>query len=175
MTTMDASCRIRSAGAIYLKGTGSVTQGGKTSRDRRHAPRHLAAFSFWFRPTGGRERFSGWMLNLSNSGAAFLTATEHAPAVGDQVELLPMYSQDRLVREESPALPLVGRVVRLDCDDGTTRRVALHFPAQVPARLLWGRTDNAAVARPISRLPAPLPPPARPSCPERHPAAAGPA
>ena len=98
------------------------------------------------------------MFNFSTRGAAFLTASENAPKVGDKIELLPMYSRDRLVREESPPLPVSGRVLRVSPEDGATRRVAVRFGPDVPAELATLRGATSTMACKNLGTPSPMPP-----------------
>ena len=74
------------------------------------------------------------MLNESTGGAAFLTASGEVPPIGARVELIEMPSPDPLVRAGAGPLPRFGRVIRHDAGDGLTRRVAVRFEADRPAR-----------------------------------------
>lgn len=103
--------------------------------ERRKDVRHPRAFAFWHRAAASGPRVSGWMLNMSAGGAAFLTATEHAPPVGTRLELSEMPTRDRLVREGAWPLPRYARVVRHDDEMGVTCKVAVRFEAECDAPL----------------------------------------
>ena len=106
-----------------------MSQAADQSPERRCEPRRPAAFAFWFEPEPGRGRASAWMLEMAGRSAAFLTATVDAPPPGSRLRLVEMHSQDRMVREGSPALPRFARVLRVDGAPGVTRRVAVRFEA----------------------------------------------
>ena len=114
--------------------------------DRRAEGRRLAAYAFWFHPVGGAGRASAWMLNESAGGAAFLTAVQDAPAVGQRLRLTEMHSPDETVREEHRPLPAFARVVRREDEEGVTRRVAVRFEADAPADLGAMRASRFAAA-----------------------------
>lgn len=101
------------------------------------------------------------MFNLSAGGAAFLTSAEKTPAVGEFVRFREMYSEDRLVRDGSPALPEHARVLRVDDAEGVTRRVAVRFEANVAAAHVRLRTGQSVVGCSRRREPSspPLPAP----------------
>jgi hypothetical protein len=103
--------------------------------ERRSDPRNPTACAFWFRQVPGGQLTSGWMFNHSAGGAAFLAAAADAPEPGDRLTLSDMYCPDRFVRDRCPFLPRYARVVRLDHEDGVTRRVAIRFEVDVPADL----------------------------------------
>lgn len=119
-----------------------MQQPGPTSAERRAEPRLPKAFAFYFRHTDDQHRSSAWMLDSSGSGAAFLTAVEQAPPIGQWIELFEMPAHDRLVREDAGPLPRYARVLRHDEGLGMTRRVAVRF--ETP--------QHAVVARPRTRL-----------------------
>jgi hypothetical protein len=126
------------------------------------------AFGFWFRPPGREWPAAAWMLNLSARGAAFLAAAEHAPGVGEWLELGEMHSANRSVREAAVPLPSHARVLRVDDPDTPTRRIAVQFETGVSETLGPDRRDDATAwcgGRRTSRQDAwlPLPDPWRPS------------
>ncbi len=99
------------------------------------------------------------MLNVSTGGAAFLTATDHAPPLGTLIQLKEMFSRDQTVREVNPPLPPFARVLRVEHDDyGTTRRVAIRFEADVPDAL--PSLQRGQFVASCSGLRVPLVPPA---------------
>ncbi|MFH1748679.1 MAG: PilZ domain-containing protein [Planctomycetota bacterium] len=136
-----------------------MSQPPEAYQERRLEPRHPAAFAFWFSAADDRQRTGAWMLNYSSSGAAFLTATEAAPVLGDRIRLQEMYSRDRMVREGNPALPAFARVVRLDETPGVTQRVAVRFEAEVPDQINERELRRSVAACPESQHPAAPPPP----------------
>ncbi len=101
--------------------------------ERRADVRHPKAFAFWLRPVNGARRVSAWMLDMSAGGAAFLTAVDDAPSIGERIELIEMHTHDRLVREGAGPLPPFARVLRHDNSGGVTRRVAVRFESDEQA------------------------------------------
>jgi hypothetical protein len=95
-------------------------------RERRIDVRRPAAFPFWITSVGGTTA-SAWMLNLSDGGAAFLVARNQAPQVGERLVLAEMFCRDSTVQAATPPLPPRARVLRIEDDEGTTRRVAVRF------------------------------------------------
>jgi len=127
--------------------------------DRRAEPRRPAAFAFWFAPAGGGRRASAWMLNYSTRGAAFLTAAQNTPRVGDRIRLTEMYADDPLIRQEHLPLPQFARVLRCEEEEGgATRRVAVRFETDVQAELGHLHSSEFAAACRDKR-PLPIPPP----------------
>ncbi len=109
-------------------------------------------------------RVSAWLLDISAGGAAALTAEATVPAVGQRVELSEMNSPDRVVREETVALPRYARVLRHDEGSGITRRIALRFESPNPT--LAGDEQRRAVTAVCPRPPgAPPTPPPLPTAP----------
>ena len=135
-----------------------MSQAPEHINQRRHEPRRPAAFAFWFYPPEANGRASGWMFNLSAGGAAFLTSADKTPAVGEFVRFREMYSEDRFVRDGSPALPEHARVLRVDDAEGVTRRVAVRFEADVAAAHVLPRTGQSVVGCSRRREPSPPPP-----------------
>ena len=130
-------------------------------RERRDEERRPAAFAFWFGPAGSNRRSSAWMFEFSDSAAAFLTAADNAPNVGQRLELAEMFSMDRLVREGCPGLPHFARVVRVGTGDGVTRHVAVRFEADDSVQLPASRPGQlVATCSERSLPPMPVPPPA---------------
>ncbi|MCK4343586.1 MAG: PilZ domain-containing protein [Phycisphaerae bacterium] len=117
--------------------------------ERRRDPRQPQAFAFWIRPVSSPNRVSAWMLDVAAGGAAFLTAIDEAPPVGERVELLEMHTTDRMVREGAAPLPPFARVVRHDDSDGITRRVAVRFEAddEEPLEDIERKTTTACAPR----------------------------
>jgi hypothetical protein len=126
--------------------------------DRRQHARTPRAFAFWIQPAHDVPRTSAWMLNTSAGGAAFLTASQDAPALGTRIELLEMLCHDRLVREDAGSLPRYARVLRHDETETLTCRVAVQFEEQNHV------TDNPPKSQqgqewcPFSRTGSPPPP-----------------
>jgi hypothetical protein len=105
------------------------------------------------------------MLDLSTSGAAFLTPATEVPAVGVRVELIEMQCPDRLVREGAGPLPRFARVLRHDDARGVTRRVAVRF--EVDAQTETDTRHHRVTTMTCPQMPrAPLIPPGLP-VPER--------
>jgi hypothetical protein len=102
--------------------------------ERRCHPRQPKAFAFWFAAADPARRCSGWMLNTSEGGAAFLTARGQAPRVGERIALAEMVACDRVVREDDGPLPPFARVLRHDDTEGITCRVAVRFETDARAR-----------------------------------------
>ncbi len=127
--------------------------------ERRRDVRRPRAFAFWLRPEHAARRASGWMLDVSAGGAAFLTAAGEAPPVGVRVELTEMPTADRVVREDAQPLPRFARVLRHDEPLGVTRRVAVRFEADVESDEQTCRARTVRRARTIA-IPPPVPPPA---------------
>lgn len=138
--------------------------------ERRREPRQPRAFAFWVRPLGQRRRISAWMLDMAPGGAAFLTAADEAPRIGQRVALVEMATADRLVREDAAPLPRRARVLRHDEGAGVTRRVAVRFEADARAPRRSARRGTVAAARsaPAAVPPGPgplaAPPPDRAAC-----------
>lgn len=128
------------------------------TRERRAEPRQPKAFAFWIQPALGGPRTSAWMLDMSISGAAFLTAASAAPPIGSFVRLIEMQIRDRVVREDSGPLPSLGRVLRHDSSDGATRRVAVRFEASGRVSDVSDTWKAASMAREILRV-GKIPPP----------------
>lgn len=128
--------------------------------ERRRDPRHPKAFAFWVRTRPAERRVGAWMLDLSAGGAAFLTESADAPAVGQRIELVEMQSRDRIVREDAGPLPMFARVLRHDDASGVTCRVAVRFEADaaVPLRPRVHQVDTMAC--PSAPGCPPVPPPA---------------
>ena len=106
------------------------------------------------------------MTDVSASGASFLTSADRAPSVGDRIQLVEMFSQDRLVREENLRLPASARVVRIDPASGVTLQVAVRFEAGVSAGLPIGHPGRFVAECPEQRAaPASPPPPLSPGDP----------
>jgi hypothetical protein len=81
------------------------------------------AFSFWFRRPYADQHVGAWMLSKSEASASFLTSADHAPKVGETLELTePCDSSDA-----SAPIPKVGRVVGLDNSHGGAQRVDISF------------------------------------------------
>ncbi len=57
------------------------------------------------------------MLNVSETGAAFLAPERRRMFVGSPLHLEAMHSSSRLVRETAPSLPPEARVVRIEPSD----------------------------------------------------------
>ena len=112
-----------------------MPQPSRFVQERRRHPRRPAAYAFWVQRSQAQQRSGAWMLNISSGGAAFLTAAEHAPRVGERLKLAEMYSAGRLVREGALPLPPVARVIRMDDSEGATRRVAVRFVSEIDSRL----------------------------------------
>lgn len=140
-----------------------MSQHLRFSEDRRRHPRRPAAYTFWVQRTDVRTRSGAWMLDISSSGAAFLATSEHAPRVGERLELAEMHSADRFVRDGALPLPPVARVVRVDESAGVTRRVAVRFICEVdmPLQTRQRRYTGAALSPTprSSRLDDIVPPP----------------
>lgn len=118
-----------------------------SGRDRRSEPRQPKAFALWVQRVGHADRTSAWMLDVSVGGAAFLVPRAEAPAVGELVEFSEMPTTDPFVREGALPLPTLARVLRHDTGEGLTRRVAVRFEADLPARLAGNRHRVAAACR----------------------------
>lgn len=144
----------------FSRGSEAVRQLPESRVERRREPRAPRAFAFWVRPVGSHNRVSAWMLDVSTRGAAFLTAAEEAPRVGERIELEEMLTTDRMVREGADALPGHARVVRHDPSEGITQRVAVQFEADAQEPLGGGREKLVAASLPLARaaaVPPPLP------------------
>jgi len=92
--------------------------------ERRGGRREAAAFSMRFQREGGAAHWNGgWVVDLSPTGAAFLTMDEDLPEVGDEVELgdLPRWASG------SAEKPRRARVTRIDDLPGLTRKIAVEF------------------------------------------------
>jgi hypothetical protein len=135
-----------------------LEQPSPSAAERRHDRRQSKAFAFWVRPEGESQRISAWMLDIGIGGAAFLTASEQAPPVGQRLELYEMLTRDRLVREDAAPLPPFARVIRHDPSEGVTRRIAVRFEADAkqPTDANETRIMTAAAHEPQY---IPLPPP----------------
>lgn len=138
-------------------------QCASASVERRSEPRYPKAFAFWIRLASGRRRTSGWMLDISTRGAAFLTPATEAPPVGARIELIEMQSSDRVVREGACPLPQFARVLRHDETRGVTCRVAARLEADSDAETDVGRYRIATMACPHLPTTPPLVPPPIPS------------
>jgi len=136
-----------------------VEQRVAVETERRRDPRIPRAFAFWLRPEHAARRVSGWMLDVSAGGAAFLTAAGEAPPVGVRVELSEMPTGDRVVREDAQPLPRFARVLRHDEPVGVTRRVAVRFEADVESDERT-RHDRAVRRVRTMAIPRPVAPPA---------------
>jgi hypothetical protein len=136
-----------------------VQQPAPVFAERRSEPRLPKAFAFWIRPAGSERRISAWMLDTSTGGAAFLTAADETPPVGQRLELMEMQTADRVVREDSQPLPAFARVLRHDGLDGATRRVAVRFEADERPPLHKPEKQPVVVSRLRSRVAPPPPPP----------------
>ncbi len=130
-----------------------------TSTERRRDPREPKAFALWLRAEKGDRRTSAWMIDMSVGGAALLTAADRAPAIGERVQLMEMYSHDRFVREGLSNLPLYGRVLRHDDTPGLTRRLAVRFEADDQAGLAHEQCTIVTAACPQAFRHSPFPPP----------------
>lgn len=107
--------------------------------ERRGDSRRPAAFSFEFRRPGDAIGHMGWMVNLSDRGALFVTAHHDLPDVGEELVLHseglspPAYITDPLRPRLEPRgalrLPPTARVVRIEPDPGVAKRVAIEFDA----------------------------------------------
>jgi hypothetical protein len=129
--------------------------------DRRSEPRSPAAFAFWYRAADEQNWHSAWMLNTCTGGAAFLTAADEAPRIGQRLLLREMHCPDRFVRDGCPPLPASARVLRIDDQDGPTRRVAVRFEADVSAELEQRRCQQCSTSRRQGKSTPPPPPLAR--------------
>lgn len=125
--------------------------------ERRRDKRTPAAFGFWFRRDGASEPHSAWMLDTSAGGAAFLTAADAAPAIGELLQLSEMHCNDQLVREHAAGLPRAGRVLRVEPDQSATRRVAIRFESADECSLAPRGAKFEPRTLPQSRIP-PVPP-----------------
>jgi hypothetical protein len=135
-----------------------VSQAANQGPERRCEPRRPAAFALWVEPESARTRASAWMLEIAGRSAAFLTAAADAPAAGARLRLVEMFSQDPMVREDSPVLPRFARVLRVDEAPGVTRRVAVRFEADADTPRPHEQTWRFVTARP--QEPGwPMPPP----------------
>jgi len=136
-----------------------VEQRAAGETERRRDPRSPRAFAFWLRPEHAARRVSGWMLDVSAGGAAFLTAAGEAPPIGVRVELSEMPTRDRVVREDAQPLPRFGRVLRHDEPSGVTRRIAVRFEADVESAAQCSHSRAVQRVR-TAPVPPPVPPPA---------------
>jgi hypothetical protein len=137
----------REPARALFTGLPAVQQQADNEVERRADVRQPAAFAFWIQPARRDPRFAAWMLNLSAGGAAFLTAADDAPALGERLELLEMATTDRVVRNDARELPRFARVLRHDDSEGVTRRVAVRFEADVDASLAAGEQRGMSAAR----------------------------
>lgn len=80
-----------------------------------------------FHRDGGASWTGGWVVDLSPTGAAFLTMDENTPAVGDELELddLPCWAGGSSA--EASERPRRARVTRIDALPGLTRKIAVEF------------------------------------------------
>jgi len=68
-------------------------------RNRRHEPRRqylLRAFVAWRRHGAAMWR-RGWLNDISVSGASLLVSTEGQPNAGQEIDLLPRYSEEAVL------------------------------------------------------------------------------
>lgn len=116
--------------------------------ERRCEPRWPTAFAFWFQRPDTREKCSGWMVDVSRGGAAFLVSPEIAPPVGESLRLFEMYLPDGVVAATTPELPRQARVLRVEgATDASIQRVAVRFEHAVAARLAPRERRRAAVLK----------------------------
>ncbi|GEM_PF-1677104 len=127
--------------------------------ERRRQPRQTKAFAFWFRRPDGEQRSSGWMLDMSAGGAAFLTTPEEVPPVGERIELIEMQTSHPVVREDAAPLPPFARVLRHDDPEGALRRVAVRFETDARACPGQPEAQGAVAARPRPVCRSLVPPP----------------
>lgn len=70
----------------------------RTRQDRRRENRRVVAGRIlWNRP-GRRVNYIGWLSDVSNSSASFITAQSCRPAVGEHVELMGNNNKSRQCR-----------------------------------------------------------------------------
>jgi len=122
--------------------------------ERRHEPRRPAACAIWYRPTDDVAPRSAWLTDICTRGAAFLVPTGEAPAPGQRLELSPMHTDSRLVREGTPVLPPAARVLRVEPTDAPTRKGAVCFEPECSVR-----PPLPDIRRVAGRAEPPLPPP----------------
>jgi hypothetical protein len=94
--------------------------------ERRGGRREAAAFSLRFHRDGAVWN-GGWVVDLSPTGAAFLTMDENVPQVGDELELgdLPRWASG--AGADAGEKPRRARVTRIDDLPGLTRKIAVEF------------------------------------------------
>lgn len=136
----------------------------QTSRsiERRGTNRKPAAFTLQYHRAGEEKWRGGWTVDMSSGGAAFLTADESAPAIDEEVEIL---AQQPLVAASVKApTPLLGRVTRVEDQNGVTRKVAVTFRnapgicAAIPTNIDNSGCGVSSRTAPIERVfPAGLP------------------
>ncbi len=134
---------------------------GTPSTERRRDPREPKSFAFWIRRLETMRRTSAWMLDMSRGGAAFMVESNEAPPIGERVELIEMLTADREVREGGMPLPRFARVLRHDCADEPTQKVAVRFETDAEVALDELVARRAQAFRLKSRI-APVPPPVSP-------------
>ena len=80
-----------------------------------------------FHRDGTQAWNGGWVVDLSPTGAAFLTMDENVPAVGDELELGDLPCDAGGVGTGQSGKPLRARVTRIDDLTGLTRKIAVEF------------------------------------------------
>lgn len=110
-----------------------MSQAASAPADRRQHPRSPAAFAFWYEAPN-EVPCAGWMMNLSEGGAAFLVEPGNQPALGSELTLTEMPTESALVRRGAPRLPRLAHVLRVEPSETGTHRVAVRFAAPMPAR-----------------------------------------
>ncbi len=103
--------------------------------ERRRYKRYTTAAAYWLTQSKCGRRLSAWMIDRSDGGAALLVAAPHGLRVGDCVVLSGIYSIDAEVAENTPIVPRIARVLRIDNSQTSLRCVGLRFVTEVNSGL----------------------------------------
>ncbi len=103
--------------------------------ERRQHKRYTTAAAYWITRSKCGRRMSAWMTDRSDGGAAMLVEARHGLRVGDCVVLSGIYSVDADVAENTPIVPRIARVLRIDNSQSNIRCVGLRFVTEVNSGL----------------------------------------
>ena len=126
--------------------------------ERRQHKRYATAAAYWITLSKCGRRLSAWMTDRSDGGAALLVAARHGLRIGDCVVLSGIYSADADVAENTPIVPRIARVLRIDNSQSDIRCVGLRFVTEINSGLKSseplraGATDVAPMIVPLRLL-----------------------
>ncbi|MCH7870684.1 MAG: PilZ domain-containing protein [Planctomycetes bacterium] len=103
--------------------------------DRRQHKRYTTAAAYWITLSECGRRLSAWMTDRSDGGAALLVGARHGLRIGDCVVLSGIYSADADVAENTPLVPRMARVLRIDDSQSDIRCVGLRFVTEINSGL----------------------------------------